>query len=103
MRYTVYVESMERIPSGLSSQPFSTWKEQSLDSALCEVNPAYAALRKQGALKPAQLLRVPRGTFDKIRNEMIRDGRVSATQFKMPRVARSPHIVDTLEATALRN
>ncbi|OJH34097.1 hypothetical protein BON30_45285 [Cystobacter ferrugineus] len=64
---------------------------RALEEALCQTNPFYEVIRRSERLGPAQLHRVEPGTFQALREVLVRRG-ASPTQVKVPRVVRDAEL-----------
>lgn len=96
-RYVLYVELAGE--KNVAIERSLTKKEKyQLDEALCRNNISYRALRKNGRLYPIEAFVVKKGTFEKVRQQIILTG-VSPTQIKQPRVTRHDALVKTLETS----
>ncbi|ATB38252.1 hypothetical protein CYFUS_003685 [Cystobacter fuscus] len=64
---------------------------RALEEALCQTNPAYEMNRRTERLGPTQLHRVAPGTFQALREVLVRRG-ASPTQVKVPRLVRDAEL-----------
>jgi hypothetical protein len=90
-RYAFFVELQEAAqPRGEPEQ-----LSRALEEALCRTNPFYQVIRRSERLGPAQLHRVEAGTFQALRDVLVRRGG-SPTQVKVPRVVRDAELQELL-------
>jgi len=102
-KYEIYMEVAE---VDQQVQPQSKWQSKicqhskQFDEALQNENDIYALFRRKGMLHKPEVKLVKPGTFEKIRKQLIQNGS-SASQVKIPRVARHPTVVRTLHENSL--
>ncbi|OJH34028.1 GH3 auxin-responsive promoter family protein [Cystobacter ferrugineus] len=86
-RYTFFVELQDAArPLGEPEQ-----LNRALEEALCRTNPTYEQNRRTERLGPTLLHRVAPGTFQALREVLVRRG-ASPTQVKVPRVVRDAEL-----------
>ncbi|MET0405635.1 MAG: GH3 auxin-responsive promoter family protein [Cystobacter sp.] len=85
--YTFFVE-LQGTPE---THPEQARLDRALEEALCRANPFYELIRRSGRLGPATLQRVEAGTFQALRDVLVRRGG-SPTQVKVPRVVRDAEL-----------
>jgi len=73
------------------------WLGRALDASLRRANPVYALIRGSERLGPATLHPVRPGTFQALRDVLVRRG-ASPTQVKVPRAVRDPELVALLRS-----
>jgi len=92
-RYSFFVEFHPRDAARVEPQ----WLGRALDASLRRANPVYALIRGSERLGPATLHPVRPGTFQALRDVLVRRG-ASPTQVKVPRAVRDPELVALLRS-----
>jgi hypothetical protein len=90
-RYAFFVE----LQGGAAFQGEAAKLDRALEDALCRANPFYEAIRRSERLGPATLHLVGPGTFQALRDVLVRRGG-SPTQVKVPRVVRDAELQGVL-------
>lgn len=90
--YTFYLEVSPK-QRGLTE--ISTLRN-TLENCLTQTNPRYGAGVKGNRISPCEVKLVRPGTFQKLRQELIKRG-ASINQVKIPRLIREPYLISLLE------
>jgi hypothetical protein len=91
--YNFYLEIS---PDQRDFTEISTFRN-TLESCLTQTNPRYGAGVKGNRISPCEVKLVQHGTFQKVRQELIKRG-ASVTQVKIPRLIRDQYLISILEA-----
>ena len=73
-----------------------------MDEALCVSSYAYKSFRDKNSISHLQVLPVPRGTFKRLKDEMVTQRDVSPNQYKVPRGLRDPEVIQFMVAAHKR-
>jgi len=96
-RYIVFVELADKETGSISVERSLTRREKiKLDERLGEENKSYKSLRSRGRLEEIEVVTVRKGTFERLRKQMVSCG-VGTTQIKQPRVTRNEMLIRMLE------
>ncbi len=91
--YNFYLEIS---PEQRDFMEISTFRN-TLESCLTQANPRYGAGVEGNRISPCEVKLVQDGTFQKVRQELIKRG-ASVTQVKIPRLIRDQYLISILEA-----